>query len=90
MSRFIDIDNEKFWDILFDEACVEGSQAERIENELNKISVDSKEIRAKAIDEFVSTLVPRLTDAIYPKDVESMTNLITSVAEELKAGEENV
>ena len=45
-----------------------------------------KEIRAKAIDEFVSTLVSRLTDAIYPKDVESMTNLINGVARELKEG----
>ena len=40
----------------------------------------------KAIDDFVATLVPRLTDAIYQKDVESMTNLINGVAEELKAG----
>lgn len=37
MSRLIDIDNEKFWDILFDEACVEGNQAERIKTELEKI-----------------------------------------------------
>ena len=45
--------------------------------------------RTYAIDEFVSTLVPRLTDAIYQKDVESMTNLINGVAEELKAGVED-
>lgn len=37
MSRLIDIDDEKFWDVLFDEACVEGKQAERIKNELEKI-----------------------------------------------------
>lgn len=37
MSKLIDIDDERFWDILFDEACVEGKQAERIENELEKI-----------------------------------------------------
>ena len=43
MSRLIDIDNEKFWDILFDEACVEGKQAERIEKELNKIIVANKD-----------------------------------------------
>ena len=48
-----------------------------------------KEIRNKAIDEFASTLIPRLTDAIYQKDVESMTNLINDVARELKAGDEN-
>lgn len=37
MSRLIDIDDERFWDVLFDEACVEGNQAERIKNELEKI-----------------------------------------------------
>lgn len=56
MSRLIDIDDEKFWDVLFDEACVEGNQAERIKNELNKISVDEKEIRDKAFDDFVERL----------------------------------
>lgn len=47
------------------------------------------EERNKAIEEFVNTLIPRLTDAIYQKDVESMTNLINDVARELKAGKEN-
>lgn len=42
--------------------------------------------RAKAIDKFASTLIPRLTDAIYQKDVASMTNLINDVARELKEG----
>ena len=42
----------------------------------------------KAIDDFVKALIPRLTDAIYPKDVEGMRNLINDVAEQLKAGEE--
>ena len=37
MSKLIDIDDEKFWDVLFDEACVEGNQAERIKNKLEKI-----------------------------------------------------
>ena len=50
------------------------------------IVLTEQEIRAKAIDEFASTLIPRLTDAIYQKDVESMTNLINDVATELKAG----
>lgn len=48
-----------------------------------------KEIRANAIDEFVNTLTPRLTDAIYKKDVASMTNLINDIAIELKAGGKN-
>jgi hypothetical protein len=43
----------------------------------------------KAIDDFVSTLIPRLTDAIYEKDVASMTNLINDIAEELKRGVNN-
>lgn len=47
MARYIDIDNEKFWDILFDEACVEGNQAKRIEIELKSIVVDEKEIRTE-------------------------------------------
>ena len=45
-----------------------------------------QEIRCKAIDDFAETLIPRLTDAIYPKDVEGMRNLINDVAEQLKAG----
>lgn len=40
----------------------------------------------KAIQEFSETLIPRLTDAIYPKDVEGMRNLINEVAEQLREG----
>ena len=43
----------------------------------------------KAIDDFIRTLMPRLTDAIYQKDVWGMCNLINDVARELKAGDEN-
>jgi hypothetical protein len=35
--RLVDIDDEKFWNILFDEFCVEGSQMERIEEKFDKI-----------------------------------------------------
>lgn len=52
-------------------------------------ALSCEEIRNKDIDEFVNTLMPRLTDAIYQKDVESMTNLINDFARELKAGGEN-
>lgn len=52
MAELIDISNEKFWDILFDEACVEGQQAERIEKSLKAIATTEAEIRAKAISEF--------------------------------------
>lgn len=40
MVILVDIDNDKFWDILFDEACVGGNQAKRIEKELDKIAND--------------------------------------------------
>lgn len=57
-------------------------EQKRLNTWLNDISIDT-------IDDFVNTLIPRLTDAIYQKDVESMTNLINDVARELKAGVEN-
>lgn len=45
MSRLVDIDDEKFWDVLFDEACVEGKQAERIKTELESIiAFDTKKV----------------------------------------------
>lgn len=37
--RLIDIDDERFWDVLFDKACVEGNQAERIKKELERIII---------------------------------------------------
>lgn len=40
MSDLVNIKDERFWQILFDEACVEGQQAERIEKELKKITVE--------------------------------------------------
>lgn len=40
MSDLINIKDERFWEILFDEACVEGKQAERIEKELERITVE--------------------------------------------------
>ena len=35
--KLVNINDERFWDTLFDEACVEGQQAARIRNELEKI-----------------------------------------------------
>ena len=76
---------DKIENHLFHRYDVEGEDKELS----NLMEEHDKEIRAKAIDEFVSALVPRLTDAIYPKDVVSMTNLINGVARELKEGEKN-
>lgn len=41
--RLINIDDERLWDILFDEAYVEGGQAKRIKDELEKIVVEEPE-----------------------------------------------
>lgn len=43
-----------------------------------------EDYRDKVIDEFTTTLIPRLTDAIYQKDMESMTNLINEIANQMK------
>lgn len=43
--------------------------------------------RNKVIDNFVKVIISRLTDAIYPKDVVSMTNLINEIVEQLKVKE---
>lgn len=70
MANFINIDDEKFWNILFDEACVEGNQAERIEKELNKISINNNEVKLKAINEFIceykkENIVPKVYERIF-------------------------
>lgn len=53
MSRLIDIEDERFWDVLFDEACVEGNQAERIKNELEKIvAFDTEKVVEKIHDKY--------------------------------------
>lgn len=40
MSDLINIKDDRFWQILFDEACVEGEQSERIKKELEQITVE--------------------------------------------------
>ena len=53
MSRLVDIDDERFWNILFDEACVEGLQAEWIKEKLEEIVAFNKDEVIKRI-KFVS------------------------------------
>ena len=48
MSDLISIKDERFWDILFHAACVEGEQARRIEKELEQITVEP--VRGEWID----------------------------------------
>ena len=64
-------------------------QIEILDIMINMNGTTEGEIRAQTIDDFANTLIPRLTDVIYQKDVESMTNLINDVARELKAGGED-
>lgn len=49
--RLVDISDERFWKILFDEACVEGQQADRIEEELEKITACDIEAVVKQIED---------------------------------------
>lgn len=35
--RLVNLDDERFWEILADEACVEGVQAKRIDEKMNEI-----------------------------------------------------
>ena len=87
MAELIDISNDKFWDILFDEACVEGQQAERIEKALKQISTTEAEIRAKAIDEFAKVLEEKSTLFRYIESEEYGMlhyNEIYTIAEQLK------
>lgn len=83
MAKLIDISNEKFWDILFDEACVEGQQAKRIEEELMKIAITEAEIRNKAIDDFTAKLIKHISN-VPSKRIGGGNVFI--VAEELKGG----
>lgn len=50
--RLVDISDERFWKILFDEACVEGQQADRIEKELEKITAYDIEAVVEQIKEW--------------------------------------
>ena len=59
------------------------------EKEQKRLNTWLNDISINIIDDFANTLIPRLTDAIYQKDVESMTNLINDVARELKEGGKN-
>lgn len=53
MSKLINIDDERFLDILFDEACVDGKQAERIKAELDKIVAFDTEKVVEQLDDYL-------------------------------------
>lgn len=83
MSKLVDIENEEFWQILFDEACVEGEQAKRIENELNKICVSRQKIENSIIDEFVDNAWGFL--GAEDKDIYARESII-EIATQMKGG----
>ena len=87
MAELIDISNDKFWDILFDEACVEGRQAERIEKALKQIATTEAEIRAKAYDRFLTEMLNEFDSK--NADIENhkgsyVVSRLHAVAEQLK------
>lgn len=49
----------------------------------------TNDVRNKAVDDFATAIIPRLSDVIYSQDIVSMTNLINEIAEQLKAGGKN-
>ena len=81
MSDYISIKDDRFWEILFDEACVEGKQAERIQKELEKIAVDEKEIIRKPMERIIERL-----EGLRAKPTETVydTILVGSVIEIVK------
>lgn len=68
--KYININDDRFWQILFDEACVEGKQAERIQNELEQIAVDEKEIIRKPMQDIVEILEEIKKIMLSPKNVD--------------------
>lgn len=61
--KLVNINDERFWDILFDEACVEGQQATSIRNELEKIIAYDVE---KVVEEMNKLLNEELHSALKP------------------------
>lgn len=60
-------------------------QGEYYDFHIDRIEInDLEEHDAEIIDKFAETLKSRLGDAIYPKDFESMRNLIDDVRKEQK------
>lgn len=60
MSDYINIKDDRLWDVLFDEACVEGKQAERIQKELERIALDEKEIIRKPMERIVKKVTEKM------------------------------
>ena len=79
MSDYISIKDDRFWEILFDEACVEGKQAERIKKELEKITLDEKEIIRKAFERVLQRLDKQAGEFIDLSHRELSNNSIPAI-----------
>jgi hypothetical protein len=69
--RLVDIDDERFWDILFNIACVEGVQERDINEELNKL-IETNYIKKPCnIDDFIYEFskIDLTDDNIIPEEV---------------------
>ena len=91
MAKLIDINNDDFWQILFDEACVEGKQAERIEKELKKFSIDEQEIRNHAINEFAELIKNKFKEAKLGGRADAgveARNIVDEIAKSMKGEKE--
>ena len=51
MDKLISIDDERLWNILYEEACVEGQQADRIYKALEDIAKSAAFDKEKVIEE---------------------------------------
>ena len=65
---------------------VDVENMDSIKDKIEELSKYAERQYNKAVDDFAKAITARLTDAIYPEDVVSMTNLIKEIAEQLKAG----
>ena len=55
MDKLISIDDERLWSILFDEACIEGQQADRIYKALEEIAQPAFD-KEKVIEELKANM----------------------------------
>jgi len=55
-KKYVDINDERLWNILFDEACVEGMQAERILKYLENIAIEKQGIIKDTIEHITAKL----------------------------------
>lgn len=76
-DRMISISDERLWDVLFEEACVEGQQAERIRNRLKEICGDGWIQVEKGLPE----QKPKEVIMCYPEGERKETHMVSDVVQ---------